>query len=64
MGSRTTVMKIGQNVRQLAHYFHIPVYECSEFGLKKLVSDLKVYLANYTFLLHDYLIKCSNPFRH
>ena len=27
MGSRTRVMKIDQNVRQLAHYFHTPVYE-------------------------------------
>ena len=26
MGSRTRVLKIGQNVRQLAQCFHIPVY--------------------------------------
>ena len=26
IGSRTRVMKIGQNVQQLAHYFHIPIH--------------------------------------
>ena len=54
MGSRTRVLKIGQNVRQLAQCFHITDYKSCDWLLYRKSPDRRYYCTTSHVILYSY----------